>query len=273
MRFLKRCALAAVLLYAILLAFAFFAQRSLLYGPSHDDLLGRGNALFQPWRSYQGEFLGYLRGEQTHPRRIVVFFHGIGGEALNWSWYSRIVPADELLVLAEYPGYGARAGSPAQGTIFASAIHLVDDVKARWQAPLTIVGESLGSSVACYVASRRSIDRMALVSPFSSVLDVAVGLVPFLPVKLLLTDRFPSTRYVTTVDVPLFVIHGSKDRIVPTHLARKLYSMYAGKQKTYVEVPGVNHVTINHALLYATAAQGYRDFLTGTNLETTATGH
>jgi len=272
MRLLKRCALAAALLYATLLAFAFFAQRSLLYSPSHDDQLGRGNALFQPWHSLQGEFLGYLHGEQSHPRRVVVFFHGIGGEALNWSWYARLVPADELLVLAEYPGYGARAGSPAQRTIFASAVRLVDDVKAHWRAPITIVGESLGSSVACYVASRRGIDRMALVSPFSSVLDVAVGLLPFLPVRLLLTDRFPSAHYVTSVEVPLFMIHGSKDRIVPTRLARKLYSIYAGKQKTYVELPGVDHVTINHALLYAAAAQGYRDFLAGTDLETVATG-
>lgn len=248
--------------YVSVAAAAYFGQGYIQYNPSHRDARGLGIRPYLPWRDENGNFLGYIRPSEN-PKRVIVFFHGMGGEALNWAWYSKIIPDDNLLVLAEYPGYGAKSGQPSESTLFHSSEVLLDRIQERWPLPITVVGESLGSGVACYVASRRPVDRLALVSPFTSVVDVAKSFAPFLPVGVMLKDKFQSVNYLKSMQIPLHVLHGSNDKVVPVGLGRQLYLAYPGVQKKFTELRGFNHFSINTALVNSPLAEPFRQFMIG----------
>src|SRR5690606_37142261 len=119
--------------YLFAMAAAFLLQRSLLYFPTQVDEKGVGRGEFQPLIA-DGGFVGYVRAATGSVRRVVVFFHGNGGEALDRGWIDQIVPtSDVTLILAEYPGYGARPGSPSEKANVQAARDLVRFAREKWQ--------------------------------------------------------------------------------------------------------------------------------------------
>ena len=101
-------------------------------------------------------------------------------------------------------------------------------------------GESLGAAVAVGLAVERPPAALILRSPFTSLPDVGALHYPWLPVRWLLTDRYPSIERIGSVHVPVMVIAGDRDDIVPEALSRRLYDA-ANEPKRYVLVPGAGH--------------------------------
>lgn len=248
-----------VLLYLATAAFIFVNQRRLLFHPSRRDATGEGDADFEPFRGDNGQFLGYWRPADK-PRRLVIYFHGNGGEAIDRAWFSEIVPPQDMLILAEYPGYGARTGEPTQKSFYAAGEEIVDLAMKRWKLPVTIVGESMGSSVAVYVASRKPISHLALISPFDSGLELAKRRYPWLPVGILMKDKFPSVDYARQTKVPLRIVHGTMDETVPLDSAKRLFAAYKGEDKKFCEIPGFGHANLPDAIVDSPFSESFREF-------------
>ena len=258
------------LMYIGAMIFIYLLQRKLQYAPTHRDAKGVGHAEFKPLLSDSGQFMGYWRpigetgGEKAKAKRTIIFFHGNGGEALDREWVSEIVPEEDFLViLAEYPGYGPRGGAITEGSIFQSSEYLIDQVQKRWPAPITLLGESLGSGVACYIAAKKRIDRLAMISPFSSASDVAKMIYPYFPIKLLMRDKFDSVRYGHDIKVPVHIIHGTLDDVVPIQLGRDLFVAITSSEKTITEIPGYGHSNIVSAVTDSPFAETFRSFIRG----------
>lgn len=236
-------------------------QRKLLYQPSHHDLAGVGNQVLAPWRDSRGRFLAYVN-EPPGPRHVVLFFHGTGGEAISRVWFRKVAPASAVIVIAEYAGYGPRSReATTEKAVLADALELTDAVRERWKLPLVVVGESLGTAVASYVASKRPIARLGLASPFLSAADVGSYRYPYFPVRWMMWDVFPSLEFLRGVKVPLHIIHGGDDWTIPISQARALYDAYEGP-KTFTEVPGIQH-NVALALLGFPEAEPFLRFLEG----------
>lgn len=246
--------------YGLLLGWVYLSQRSFQYFPSHVDKDGRGDGIFEPWRSRAGDFLGYVR-DVKEPTAVLLFFHGNGGEAIERTWLAEIAPKTAVLLLAEYPGYGASGGSPTEESIFRLAELMHEEAVFRWKAPIVVLGESLGSGAACYLASRKPVWRIALISPFSSAVDVAAWHYSFLPVRLLMKDRFESMKYLEKVEIPLHIVHGTLDDLVPIALAKKLFKAYHGKEKYFTEIPGFAHNDLVSGLVDSPLAKPFVDFI------------
>jgi fermentation-respiration switch protein FrsA (DUF1100 family) len=105
---------------------------------------------------------------------------------------------------------------------------------------LVYLGESLGAAVAIDLAVAHPPAALILRSPFTSMADVGQHHYPFLPVRLLLRDRFPSIDRIHLVRSPLLVLAGARDRIVPIQQSRRLYTA-APDPKTIVIVPEADH--------------------------------
>lgn len=252
-----------LVVYAATVTWAYQRQRKLQYAPTFKDSQGKGNSVFQSWKGAGGEFLGYIRASER-PRRAVVFFHGNGGEALDRAWISELVPTRDVLILAEYPGYGARPGSPSQETLLRTAEELVDQVRAQFGTlPVTAVGESLGSAVAGFLASKGKVDRVAFISPFSSMYDVARRHFPFLPVRWILRDGFELIDYAKSSNAPLRIVHGTLDDLVPIEQGREVYQAYNAADKQFTEIPGFGHNNLDSAILHSPFANRFRQFLEG----------
>jgi fermentation-respiration switch protein FrsA (DUF1100 family) len=128
--------------------------------------------------------------------------------------------------LFDYRGYGGNPGAPSETGLAADSraarAYLVSrrDVDA---SRLVYFGESLGSAVAVRLATEHPPAALVLRSPFTSMADVGRYHYPFLPVRLLLRDRFPSVDLVSRIQAPLMVIVGGRDQIIPPGLSQQLY--------------------------------------------------
>ena len=250
----------ALVLYVFICAAVYFFQRSLQYFPvaaSMNDAEKVGLFPLMSTADGSGRLLGHVTGNVGNPERVVVVFHGNGGNALGRVWLLELfrksgIEHTTATVFAEYPGYGVRvdAGEPTESAILGDAMATFDVVKVRWPAAkIIVIGESLGTGVAVAVAAERAPDMLALISPFSSASDVAAKTYPFLPVRWLMHDTFDSMRRIANVNMPLFVVHGSADTVVPLEFGRRLFDAYPGSVKNMKILSGVDHNDMAMALI------------------------
>lgn len=253
------------------LLFIFIKQRKKQYAPTHNDAAGMGNSAFKPWKSSKGNFLGYLHMPNHKPNRVVLLFHGSRGEALDRSWLSELMPDESSLIfLMEYPGYGARSGKPTERNIFEAAWEAACEIHSKWNLPITVLGEGLGTGPACWISSHTKaseirIDRLALISPFTSASDLAVKL-GCIPLKLLYKDKMDAVKLASTAKVPLHIAHGTLDELVPIEMGRQFYKRYPIDQKAMTEIFGYGHSNINLALIDSPLAESFRSFVRGQSL-------
>ncbi len=116
--------------------------------------------------------------------------------------------------LLKYRGYAGAAGNPTEDDLYLDALALYDQVKLK-HSQITVIGKSLGSGVATYVASERHVDQLVLVTPFDSIRAVATDLFPFLPIQWLIKDHHDSKSRVAKIKAPILVIIADQDRVVP----------------------------------------------------------
>ncbi len=150
------------------------------------------------------------------------------------------------VLLVDYRGYGGNPGSPTEEGLAADARaahrHLVDGPEdgGRGLDPARVVvfGESLGAAVAARLARERPVGALVLRSPFAALADVGALHYPFLPVRLLLRDRFPVREHAAGLAVRAAVVAGDADEIVPRDQSRAVAD---AARAVYVEVPGALH--------------------------------
>ena len=151
-----------------------------------------------------------------------------------------LVKAGASVFAFDYRGYGRSAGKPTEKGVCL-------DAEAAWQwltnrgfAPDRIValGESLGGGVVCELATRKPLGALILQSTFTSVPDVAAEIMPWLPVRLLLTTRFNNEEKLKKIRIPVLILHGRKDTIIPFKHAEKNYAALPTSSKYFAELAG-----------------------------------
>ena len=150
-------------------------------------------------------------------RPVIVHFHGNG--VASDAAAVAMVPfhaAGYGVVLAEYRGYGGNPGKPSQAGLMEDGRAAVAWARREWpDAPIILWGESIGSSVATTIATEGGYEAVVLDSPFTSILDIAREAFPLMPIAPFLRSPFPSLVNAGRIDVPLFVLVGMRDRVVP----------------------------------------------------------
>ena len=214
-------------IYLALVALMFFMQRSLLYLPSKHGLTTEQAAALslKKWPD-DTRYRGYLH-EPPDARRTIVIFHGNAGEAAHRRYYLDTLAATRSrIILAEYPGYGQRAGSPSEKLLVNDArktLALAAD--AFPHEPLILIGESLGAGVvsASIVGETRNIRGMVLITPWDSLTSLAATHYRFLPVRWLLLDRYDNINNLQTFNGPKAIVLAGKDQIVPVNHGARLF--------------------------------------------------
>ena len=174
---------------------------------------------------------------------VIVFNGNAGNRAYRAPLAVTLRDAGYQVLLFDYRGYGGNGGAPTEPGLMADAraarAYLLGraDVDA---SRLVYFGESLGSAVAIGLAVEHGPAAMVLRSPFTSLVDVGRVHYPFLPVTLLLRDRFASLDAIGDVVCPVLVIAGDQDRIVPVGQSRRLYDAVRAP-KELVIMAGADH--------------------------------
>jgi uncharacterized protein len=174
----------------------------------------------------------------------VLVCNGNGGDrSMRAELAAALNRAGLSVLLFDYRGYGGNPGRPTEEGLAADA-----RAAQAWLAaqpdldPKRIVyfGESLGAAVSLGLAVERPSAALVLRSPFTSLGDVGAVHYPWLPVRRLLLDRYPSMERVASLRVPVLVIAGDRDDIVPASLSKRLYDA-AAEPKQWLLVPGAGH--------------------------------
>jgi uncharacterized protein len=235
----------AVLVYVGLCGIMFFAQRSLIYYPQ--PRLNRDGVALMRLEIEAGAVLVSTR--PVKGADAVIYF---GGNAEDTSLALRDFEdafPQASIYLMHYRGYGGSAGKASEDALFADGLKLFDRVHAE-HANVTVVGRSLGSGVAVKVASERPAARLVLVTPFGSLADVAAAQYPFLPVRLLMRDRYDSWKYAGKVTSPVRMIVAERDEIIPRASTERLRTRFGKTNVSYVVIPGAGHNSISDDAQY-----------------------
>jgi uncharacterized protein len=238
------------LVAAALLAYVLFAmatcslQRSMIFFPSRApaaelDALATLSG-FVRWTAPDGTPIGWKTSGDP-PSQTAILFHGNAGHALHRAGLvGRLIEASPGLAvhILEYPGYGDRDGSPSEASLTAAAIEAIEAVHGR---PL-LVGESIGTGVACLAASAapEKIAGLLLITPFDSLVSVAQHHYPWFPVRWIMTDRFDSAKALKNFPGPAAFVIAEHDEITPPESGQKLHDTYQGKKRLLV-VKGARH--------------------------------
>lgn len=185
------------------------------------------------------------RGERRDVAVLVTNGNG-GSRALRAPLADRLADEGFDVLLFDYRGYGGNPGSPSEEGLHADAVaahrYLADRVGTDPERIL-LLGESLGAAVAVGIAADDDVPSPAglvLRSPFTSLVDVARHHYRFLPVGWLLWDRYPSDERIGAIEVPLVVVAGDRDGIVPFEQSRQLHEL-ASEPKWLVTVSDADH--------------------------------
>ncbi len=231
---IKRGALVGAVPAAVYAAFCVFvglSQRNLLYFPTHHA----ADPAMLPW-TVNGETIGFHRSVPS-PQTIWLMMHGNGGQASDRTYaLPRMAPTDALYVL-EYPGYGRRDGQPSLATINTAALAAYQALRREFPGkPIGILGESIGSGPASFLASASPApDKIILVVPFDTLADVAARHFPFLPVRLMLRDRWDNIAALRNYPGPIDIYGALDDEIINFAHAKNLSARIPAARFTAIE--------------------------------------
>ncbi|HKJ65623.1 MAG TPA: alpha/beta fold hydrolase [Desulfopila sp.] len=237
--------LLAILVYGAILICISVLQRKMIFFPVHTRhplqpaeatgfCLERSGAVLRGW----------LFNEQFASSKMIIYYGGNSEDIyLNREQFSSFV--DIAVLLVNYRGYGTSTGTPGEKEFYEDALAVFDEVSARHAPPeLFLMGRSLGSAVASYVASQREVSAIILVTPFDSLETLAKKLYPFLPISLILRHKFHAAQHLKGVNTPALILYAGRDRIVPGLSTERLV-MHMHMKKKVVCIEEAEHNTID----------------------------
>jgi len=244
--------LAGVLVLAVLvLVLAYLFQRRLVFLPAGGPVPPAGTVLPGATDVELHTRDGLTLGAWFVPARgrdgvldtgvTVLVAQGNAGNRTHRAPLASALSARGLSVLLfDYRGYGGNPGDPTEEGLAMDVRAARDHLVERGARRIVYFGESLGAAVVAELATEHPPCGLLLRSPFTELAAVAAEHYPFLPVRLLLRDRFPVVEHVARIHVPTTVVYGSADQVVPTTQSRTVAEATAGPVTT-VEEPGAGH--------------------------------
>lgn len=198
-------------------------QRSLLYHPTHAPIPAQADARgMLPWRK-EGRLIGFCR-EVANPKHIWLMLHGNRGQAQSHSYALNAIPAEDSFFVLEYPGFGTREGSPSFESMNAAAEEAYQTLSERFpERAISVLGESMGSGPASFLARQsRKPERIALVVPFDRLVSIAAEKEPYIPVWLLLQDRWDNIASLQGFQGRVDIYAATDDSVIPIEHAKNL---------------------------------------------------
>jgi hypothetical protein len=233
-----------LLIYAVILTGLFLAQRSMIYFPSRSvpDLAAYGATdhmqVVSTVTSDKLKLYGWFAPPKKQYMPVIVFFHGNAAE--HGMRYFIIRPYLEMgygVLLSGYRGYGGNPGKPGENGFYTDARSWMDSLLQNSNIKpeqIVIYGESVGTGVAVQMALEyEGLRALILQSPYTSLTDVARKRYFFVPVDLLMLDRFNSIDKIGHVEIPLLVLYGEADNIIPPKQSRLIYEKAGGPKQIH----------------------------------------
>ena len=225
------------LAYVGLCALMFALQRHLLFHPTaasaeavqHLPRADGGEIFYAAAARPADRAVLYLPGNAEDPGPVVRTLAGIF--------------PDHAVYGLHYRGYAGSSGEPSEEALRSDAAAWLAQLRQR-HPHITLIGRSLGSGVAVRLASEQPVDRMVLVTPYDSILEVAAGHYPWLPTRWLLRDRFEAWKDAARVRTPTLLLVAANDTVIPPARGQALYRHFLPGVAQLHTLAGTDHGNI-----------------------------
>ncbi len=196
---------------------------------------------------------GWKTSVDSTKNKTIIYFGGNAEDVVYLNFEAKEFNIHQSISI-NHPGYGKSTGKPSQQSFYKNALEVYDMVVEKYQLKpqeIIIMGRSLGSSVATYLAANRQIAGLILITPFDSIENMASQQYRFFPIKYLLKHSFPTMEYIAQIKSPVLMLAAVDDEIISDINLKNLYQN-AGDNSRLIRYTGVGHNTIQmHADYYA----------------------
>ena len=218
--------------YLFFLVFLYFYQRNLLYHPNENNYTGDEILVdikkVKILTSDNIELLGWYHEKNLKNYKTLVYFHGNAGSLENR--IHKLNYFEEMNVnflIIAWRGFSGNEGKPTEQGLYEDGKSAINWLVKRGveEKNLILYGESLGTGVATHLAQNKNYAGVILETPFTSMVDAAKIFYPYIPVSLLLKDKFENYKKVENIKFPILIMHGEVDQIVPFSMGKKIYEI------------------------------------------------
>ncbi|MDX2028008.1 MAG: alpha/beta hydrolase [Alphaproteobacteria bacterium] len=233
--------------YVVFIVALSFMQKRLMYFPDSLRFVPAEWAMkeLQPMEVHAEDGLtlnSWYAPAKKRDKFTIVFFQGNAGH-LGYRNY-KVRPwldAGYGVMMVGYRGFG-NPGVPSEEGLYKDAGAAIRELIKRGvpQKAMVFYGESLGTGVAVQMATEYDASGLILESPYTSIPDVGSGRYPLVPVRLLLSDNYDSLDKIANIHMPLLLLHGEKDQVIPIRFGKKLFAA-ANEPKQAEFVPEAGH--------------------------------
>ena len=231
MKYLYLSLLSLLAVYLLVLIFIYFNQRNLLYHPGENNYLddkvqfSYKEVLIEVDQDIQ--LKSWLIEKDLKKYKTLVFFHGNAGNLFN-----RVHKLNELhkldinILIISWRGFSGNLGKPTEKNLYQDAQKSIEWLNSKGieSKKIILYGESLGTGVAVELAQKNIFNSIILESPFTSMAKTAKIYYPYLPVNLLLKDKYDSINKIHKITKPILIMHGVKDDLVPYIMSVELFN-------------------------------------------------
>ena len=238
--------ISGICVYALFVGVLYVMQRSMLYHPTATRIspaeAGLPEAHEVELTTSDGEKLVAWHVPPRGDKPVVIYFHG-NAEIVAWRvGRHRATIADGFgLIALNFRGYGGSTGTPSEDGLHRDAEAAYEFAAARYPPQRIVLwGHSLGTGVAVRLAAKKPVGKLVLEAPYLSIADVAAELYPWVPVRRLMKDQFHSDQWIGKVHVPLLIMHGARDDVIPIRFAERLFAL-ANEPKRFVRYDKGGH--------------------------------
>ena len=227
-------------IYFLVLVFLYFYQRNLLYHPNEnnysEDKISVDIEKVKIQTADNIELLGWYHEKNLKDYKTLVYFHGNAGSLEN-----RIHKLNHFqdmninFLIIAWRGFNGNKGKPSERGLYLDGKSAIDWLKKKGvdEKNLILYGESLGTGVATHLAQNKNYAGVILETPFTSMVDAAKNFYPYIPINLLLKDKFENFKKVKNINTPILVMHGEVDQIVPFSMGKKIYEIANNPKYSY----------------------------------------
>lgn len=194
-----------------------------------------------------------FKAKDSLSKGLVLYFHG---NRKNIGWYAKY--ADNFTTngyevwMIDYPGFGKSTGTITEKKLYEDALQLYIMARSIYPAhQIIIYGKSMGTGVAAWLASKKSAKALILETPYYSMTSLAQHYIPVYPARSLLKYKLPTHTYISLVNAPVFIFHGTADRIIPYSNAHRLSEVMHAKDR-FITVENAGHNNINDFTIFHT---------------------
>jgi len=261
MNFYITSILALVFFYVLLLIIVFFFQGNLLYHPTTDNYLQnqveREPAEIEKVKITTKDkinLIGWFYNRNLEEFKTILFFHGNAGSLENRTYkLNHFKNLNLNFLIIAWRGFNGNKGKPNEMGLYEDAKSAIKWLKAKGikEKNIILYGESLGTGVAVEVAQNKNYAGVILESPFTSMVNMGKKYYPFFPVSLLLKDKFESYKKINNIFVPVLIMHGKVDKIVPYDMGKKMYELANEPKFFYSQEYGDHMIEYDEKLLTA----------------------